>query len=277
VEARVSAALAGIGYRRPHRDELLARPRPITLEIVPDHFFADPDAIVPLAERYPIVFHDVALSVATAGDPAIARARLHRIAELARLAHPILMTDHLAITRSPSGIDLGHLAPVWLVPEVLDLVCDRVRAIEDIVGAPVALENISAPFELAHRAMSEPEFFARLVDRTGCGLLLDVTNVLVDARNAGADAGARVRAYPLAAVRQIHLAGGRLDRDRRWIDSHDHPVEDESFALLAEVARARPGVRAIVVERDDRLGSLDELVAEAERAVRVWEQAKEPT
>jgi uncharacterized protein (UPF0276 family) len=261
---------AGIGYRRAHRDALLAgQPRELVLEIVPDHFFADPDAIAPLAERYPIVFHDVGLSIATAG--AAPRERVQRIRELAARAKPLLFSDHLAITRGPSGIDLGHLAPVWLVPEVLDLVVDRVLGLQDTLGVPVALENISTPFTIPGGAMTEPEFFARLVERTGCGLLLDVTNVLVDSRNHGFDARARVREYPLAAVRQIHLAGGRRGSDRLWVDSHDAPVEDASYALLGEVARARPDVVAIVVERDHHLESLDALVAEAERAKELWE------
>ncbi len=265
--------IAGIGYRRAPRYALLAgAPRQVVLEVVPDHFFAEPDAIAPLAERYPIVFHDTGMSLATAGDTSLAKARLARIKELAAIAKPRLFTDHLAITRGPGGGDLGHLAPVWLVPEVLELVCDRVRALADVLGVPVALENISTPFAIPGGTMSEPEFFAQLVERTGCGMLLDVANVLVDSRNHGFDARARLREYPLAAVRQIHLAGGRRGSDRLWVDSHDAPVEEACYALLGEVARARPPVVAIVVERDHNLESLDALVAEAERAAQIWEQ-----
>jgi uncharacterized protein (UPF0276 family) len=262
--------IAGIGYRRQHREELLAHAQPVVLEVMPDHFFADPDAIVPLAERYPIVFHDVGMSIATAGDSSLARARLQRIRVLAELAKPILFSDHLAITRSPSGGDLGHLAPVWYTQEVLDLVCGRVLALEDVLGVPVALENISSPFEIPS-PMSEGEFFTRLVERTGCSLLLDLTNVLVDSRNRGFDARARVREYPLHAVRQIHLAGGVRDRDGRWIDSHSEPVAEESYALLRELAGAP--LQTIVVERDSKLGTLHELVAEAAHAARTWEDA----
>ena len=96
------------------------------------------------------------------------------------------------------------------------------------------------------------------------GMLLDVTNVLVDSRNRGFDARARVREYPLAAIRQVHLAGGVRDRDGRWIDSHSEPVAEESYALLGELARSP--LQAIVVERDHKLGTLAELVAEAVQA-----------
>ena len=139
------------------------------------------------------------------------------------------------------------------------------RAISDVLGVPVVVENIAAPLELPGATMSEPEFFARLCERAGCGMLLDLTNLRCGAYDA--------RAYPLAAVRQIHLAGGRRDRDARWIDSHDAPVDDRAYALLSEIARARPPVQAIVIERDANLGTLDELAAEATRAARVWEEA----
>jgi len=260
---------AGIGYRRSHHAALLAGPGPSVLEIVPDHFFADPAGLEELADRYTIVFHDVGLSIASAGDGALVQARLARLAPLVRLARPVLFSDHLALTRSPAGIDLGHLAPIWRSEEQLDLVVERVRALEDALGVPLALENIAAPFEIPG-GMSEPEFFARLVQRTGCGLLLDATNLLLTARNQGYDARRRVREYPLEAVRQVHLAGGLLDAEGFWVDSHSEPVEEESFALLAELGRSRQSLLSIVIERDEQLGELAPLVAEAERAARLW-------
>ena len=261
---------AGVGYRRSHHAALLAGGGPGVLEIMPDHFFADPAAIEALAERYTIVFHDVGMSIASAGDGALQQARLARIEPLLRLARPVLFSDHLALTRSPAGIDLGHLAPIWRTEEQLDRVVERVRALQDALGVPLALENIAAPFELPG-GMSEPEFFARLVQRTGCGLLLDVTNLLLTARNQGYDVRRRLREYPLEAVRQIHLAGGLRDAEGVWVDSHSEPVEEESFALLAELGRCRQSLLTVVIERDERLAELAELVAEAERAARLWQ------
>jgi uncharacterized protein (UPF0276 family) len=266
---------AGIGYRRVHHDTLLAGAGPPVLEIVPDHFFADPGTLEPLAERYCLVFHDVGLSVATAGERALTQARIARIKALMRLARPVLFSDHLALTRSPGGIDLGHLAPIWRSEAQLDLVVERVGELQDALGVPLALENIAAPFEIPG-GMSEPEFFERLVRRTGCGLLLDVTNLLLTARNQGYDVHRRLQEYPLEAVRQVHLAGGLLDAEGSWLDSHSEPVEEQSFALLGELERSRPSLLAIVVERDDRLQDLPALVAEAERAARIWQGREAP-
>jgi uncharacterized protein (UPF0276 family) len=273
MEARV---IAGIGYRKVHFDALLraeGETRPDVLEVIPDHFFGDQAGLEQLASRYAIVLHDVGLSIGTAGAPSgEVRARTIRIKEVARVAKPILFSDHLAITRSPSGVDLGHLAPVWRTKETLDLVADRVRALEDALGVGVALENIAAPFEIPGAEMTEPEFFARLVDRTGCGMLLDVANIVVNARNFGFDAAAHIAAYPLSAVKQIHLAGGVVHKGF-WVDSHSAPVEEECYRLLRTVKARAVDLEAIIVERDEKIPDLGELTREAKRAEREWESA----
>lgn len=261
---------AGIGYRRSHRQALLGGSGPPVLEIVPDHFFADPAALEALADRHAIVFHDVGLSIASAGDDVRLKQRLARLAPLVRLARPVCFSDHLALTCSPSGIDLGHLAPIWRTEEQLDRVVAGVCEVQDALGVPVAFENIAAPFEIPG-GMSEPEFFTRLVQRSGCGMLLDATNLLLTARNQGYDVRRRLQEYPLEAVYQVHLAGGRLDADGEWVDSHSEPVEEESFALLAELGRCEQALLTIVIERDQQLTELAALLAEAERAARIWQ------
>lgn len=265
---------AGVSYRRRHGQELWAAPqRPPVLEIIPEHFSAEPAAIEPLADAFHLVFHAVGLSVATAPDGparAVLDARLARVRELVRRARPAWFSDHLAITVSPDGADIGHLAPIIHDGETLAIVIDRVRVWQDVLGVPVALENIAAPFTVPG-AMPEAEFLHRLVEATGCLLLLDITNLLLNGRNLGFDPAARLADYPLHAVVQVHLAGGLLAHGW-WVDSHSEPVEPASLALLALLAGRAP-VRAIIIERDENLPPLAALVAEAARAQAVWEQA----
>lgn len=266
---------AGIGLRRVHHDALLAArgdARPAALEVIPDHFFADVGALAALADAYPIVLHDVGVSLGTASKNDVARARLERIKEVCRHARPRFFTEHVAMTRAPSGIDLGHLLPLHYTRAQLDVVVDRVRALMDTLSLPVALENIAAPFVIPGADYSEPEFFHRLVERTGCGVLLDVSNLVVNAKNFGFDAAARLLEYPLHAVWQVHLAGGILSKGW-WVDSHSTAVHDESFALLGRLKRSAPDVVTLIVERDDRIPPLEDLVAEARRAQEEWERA----
>jgi uncharacterized protein len=263
----------GIGYRRAHRKELLdSQAGPAVLEIMPEHFYGAPGELDALADRYPIIFHCVGLSVGTAvGDPAgdaSTRAQLARLVPLLRRARPLFVSDHLAFTRAPDGTDLGHLCPFPCTEEMLAMVTTRVRIWQDVLDVPIALENIAHPFVWPGNTMTEATFFRRLVEATGCGLLLDVTNLLYDARNFGSEpqAVSMLDEFPLEAAWAVHLAGGKQDlRDRFWNDTHDGPIDEETLALLPRL-RARAPLRAAIVEWDRRLPSLASLLAEARRA-----------
>jgi uncharacterized protein (UPF0276 family) len=265
----------GIGHRRRYHDRLLAASadeQPAVLEIMPSHFLADPQRLAPLAERYPIVFHDVGLSLGTVpGGDDTTWARAGRLRELCALARPRLVSDHLALTRSPGGIEVGHLLPIPRTAESLAVVAAAVSRLQDRLRLPVALENIAAPFELAGAELSEPELLGELTRRTGCGLLLDLSNLLVNARNHGFDAARRLAEYPLESVWAVHLAGARRQGEM-WVDSHDAPVEAAAQALLAPL-RGRAPLATIVVERDHRLPPLGELVAESRSIARSWEES----
>ncbi len=258
---------AGIGCRRRYERELCEAAegeRPSVLEIMPDHYFSRPAPLGELCARYPVVFHDVGLSIGSLerSDPLV-RARLRRLRELVDRVKPLAFSDHLAFTRS-SRIDLGHLAPLWYTRALLARVTDAVRFVEDALGMPLALENIAAPLVIPHAELEEPEFFGELGAKTGTELLLDVSNLMVNAQNFGLVAGELLERYPLERVALVHLAGSREHRGFA-VDSHDSPVSDASFALLSRaLKRARP--RAVIVERDERLPPLSELLAEARRA-----------
>jgi uncharacterized protein len=255
----------GIGYRGRYRSELLGpQPGPAVLEIVPDHFFGAPEAIDALAQRYALVFHDVGLSLGTLDrrDERV-RSRLRRLRALLERARPLAFSDHLALTRS-GRVDLGHLCPLWQTRRVLDELVTNVRFVQNELGMPLGLENIAAPFRLGGAVLDEPEFLGELAERSGAELLLDVSNLLCNARNFDFDPEPMLERYPLERVAVVHLAGSQL-LEGFAVDSHDAPVSDASFALLGRaLKRAKP--RAIIVERDDSYPALAELVAEARRA-----------
>ncbi|MEQ1571477.1 MAG: DUF692 family multinuclear iron-containing protein [Myxococcota bacterium] len=259
--------LAAIAYHRRWHDTLLdpAFDGPDALQVMADHFFADPSPLDALSERYPIVVHDVGCSVVGAGP---SPERVARLIEVVRRARARAFTDHLAMTRSPAGIELGHLFPPLPTEGVAAQVISRVRWLQDALGVPVALENVSAPFRLVG-AFSEAELFHRVVDATGCGVLLDVTNVALDARNDGVDPLPALCALPLSAVRWVHLAGGRVDGDW-WVDSHSAPVDPATLALFAGL-RSELRLDGWIVEWDSHLPPVEGMVAEARRARAAWE------
>jgi uncharacterized protein (UPF0276 family) len=262
---------AGVGYRRAHRAALLGPdPGPDLLEVMPEHFYAHPEELDALADRYPLAFHCVGLSIGTAVDDVrgdeVTRAQLERLRLLIRRVGPLFLSDHLAFTRAPNGTDLGHLCPLPCNEESFALVAGRLSVWQDVLEVPIALENIAHPFIWPGDTMSEATFFQRLVEETGCGLHLDVTNLLYDARNFGREPEALLMDHPLESAWALHLAGGTHSaRDRFWLDTHDQPIDEDAFALLPPLRGVAP-LRAAIVERDRRLPPLAELLAEARRA-----------
>ncbi|MEQ8784915.1 MAG: DUF692 family protein [Pirellulaceae bacterium] len=177
------------------------------------------------------------------------------------------ISDHLGFTRDGAhGTELGHFAPVPPTRAALDATSRNVDAIVEYF-APLEfyIETIAYLFRLRGE-MSEAEFLRKLLTRTGCGLLLDVTNVYANSRNFGFDARQFIdEVLPAAASVQMHLAGGFFDdQAAMYIDSHSHPVPAEVWDLYRHsLRRAREKVSAVFIERDqnfpDEAGWRDEI------------------
>jgi uncharacterized protein (UPF0276 family) len=112
--------------------------------------------------------------------------------------------------------------------------------------------------------MSEGEFLAELTRRTGCGILFDVENLYVNARNLGVDAEAFIAAIPAEAVKEYHLAGFSI-RDGCLVDTHDHPVYSEVWKLY-EFALRHIGPCPTLIEWDSDIPALPVLMGEAAKA-----------
>lgn len=261
---------AGIGLRAAHHEALLAGPRRAGwLEAHAENYFARGGAQPAILERlradYPLALHGVGLGLgsATALD-------LGHVAELRRLAarcEPLFVSEHLCWGHA-GGAHLNDLLPLPYTEEALRHVVSRVDELQQRLGRQVLVENLSSYLQFAHSTLTEWEFLAALATQSGCGLLLDVNNVFVSSRNHGFDPLEFIAALPLAAVREIHLAGHEVERfgaRELRIDTHDRAVCDEVWALY-RATLARFGPVPTLVEWDQALPPLDVLVAEAARA-----------
>jgi uncharacterized protein len=214
-----------------------------------------------LRERMPVALHGVSLSIGSV-DPLDA-SYLKAVRALADEVQPALVSDHLCWS-SIDGHHLHDLLPLPYTQEALDHVAARVHTVQDVLQRQLVLENPSTYLSFADSQLSEPEFLAALVARTGCGLLLDVNNVYVSSRNHGFSAAGYLDAIPKAAVQQIHLAG-HTDLGTHLIDTHDAPVCDEVWDLYAEAVR-RFGSVPTLIEWDDKIPSLEVVLAESQWA-----------
>lgn len=177
------------------------------------------------------------------------------------------VSDHLGFTRSAhDGVEMGHFAPPPYTSAALDVTCRNVEIVQRYFG-PIRfyLENIAYLFRFESK-MSEADFLRGVLSRTGCGWLLDITNVFANATNFGFDAFEFIaEVLPAADSLQIHLAGGVHDEESNmYIDSHSHPIPDTVWDLLrhtTEIAGDR--IQTVFIERDqnfpDENGWLDEI------------------
>lgn len=262
-----SASLGfGLGLRSQYHQEILDQaPAVDWFEVISENYLVSGgkplyylDAI---AERYPLVMHGVSLSIG--GPHPLDRDYLHQLKALAQRIQPRWVSDHLCWSRG-NAHQLHDLLPLPFSEECLAHVAGRVQQVQDVLGRPLVLENVSSYLRCADSEMSEWEFIAALVERTGCELLLDVNNVYVSAFNQGFEPWDFIAALPTRAIRQLHLAG-HSDYGHYLIDTHDAPICDPVWQLYQRTLE-HLGPVATLLERDDHLPPLGELLAELGKA-----------
>jgi uncharacterized protein (UPF0276 family) len=266
-----ATALAGIGLRSPHVDEIIAtRPEVGWLEIHAENYLGGGPALRALEtirRDYPISVHGVGLSLGSA-DGLDAR-HLARVRALVERLQPARVSEHLSWSIA-GGAYLNHLLPLPYTDEVLALVAGHVARVQDALGRAILVENPSSYLRFSDSPIPEPTFLAELARRTGCRVLCDVNNIYVSCRNFGLDPATWVDAMPASAVAEIHLAGHSVnDADGQpiLIDDHGSRVAEPVWDLYARLL-ARIGTAPTLVEWDTDIPALPVLLAEAQSAAR---------
>ena len=161
-------------------------------------------------------------------------------------------------------MDLHDLLPMPMTEAAVSHVADRIKQVQDTIGRPFALENVSSYLTYRESTMPEWVFLTEVVERADCGLLFDVNNVYVSAKNHGFDAEAYVDHVPAHRVVQMHLAG-HTDMGKYILDTHSDHVCDPVWDLYRR-AVGRFGAVATLVEWDENIPAWEVLAREAARA-----------
>ncbi len=271
MSAHVTAT--GIGLRQPHYAAVFER-RPALgfVEVHSENFFHAGGASIGALERaralYPVSLHGVGLALASVDDDAD---HLERLVALADRIEPALVSEHLCWGRI-DGRHYNDLLPFPYTGEALSRVAARVSAVQDRLKRPLLIENLSAYVRFRDSEMSEADFLAELVCLTGCGLLLDLNNLYVNACNFGDDAFDALDRLPMHAVGELHLAGHAVT-EHGLIDTHGSRVCEEVWSLLRAVRQR--GVQApALIEWDTDLPPLDLLLDEVARAGRIHAEVR---
>ena len=256
----------GMGYRDPLRNEILQHPDEIDfLEITADHFLQSSNPrwlfLDDLRSRHTLIPHGLNLSLGSAEG--LNREYLNELADLVHRVKPPWWSEHIAFTKA-GGIEIGHLSPLPFNRESIETFCDNIFEAQDRIETPLILENITQTVDLHWHEMEESKFLGELLDRTGCGLLLDVTNLFINSKNHGYDPIEFLKTVPAERIIQLHFVGGMM-KEGKWIDNHSQNTQDDIFQLIDSVLRYA-SVKGVILERDANFPPFTTITEELERA-----------
>jgi uncharacterized protein (UPF0276 family) len=261
---------AGISFKPQHFHAVMESDvAGLWLEVHPENYLAPGGARVrmldSLAARFPLSLHGVSLSLGGLDRPD--PVHLAMLGALVARVRPRLVSEHLAWSRLGQRYE-PDLLPVRRSQSSLLRIAAHIMEAQDALGCRIAIENPSHYIALEGHEWSEPEFLTELTRRTGCLLLVDVSNLLVSAHNVGGSAWNWLNQIPLAAVAEIHLGGYSDDPilgGSLRIDSHDGAIAEDTWSLYRELLTLA-GPRPSLIEWDQQLPSFSRLLDERERA-----------
>lgn len=275
-------ARAGVGFKPQHFTGMMDGDQPLGfVEIHAENYMGaggPPHAqLRALRERYALSVHGVGLSIG--GAAPLDRAHLARLKVLCDRYQPESFSEHLAWS-SHGEVFYNDLLPLPYTQETLTRIVEHIDVVQNVLGREMLLENPSTYVSFVDSTFAETEFLTEIARRSGCGLLLDVNNVFVSAKNNGTDPSSYLAAFPLVFVKEIHLGGYDEQNDDTGapllIDAHSSPVADPVWALYESVI-ARTGPLATLIEWDNDVPAWPQLAAEARAAEAILNCARDAT
>lgn len=279
IETNAQHANIGIGWRHPHYAEVLQALPPLDfLEVHSENFFAAGGAALSVLKQgrahYSVSLHGVGLGLGSAVgiDPW----HLDQLARLVEQIEPIRVSDHACFSRghvAGQSLHAADLLPIAFNDASLNILCVNVQRVQERLKRQLLVENLSAYISFAGDQLAETDFLNQLVKRTGCGLLVDVNNIYVNALNAQL---AGSTADPITACKvwldriqkgtahELHVAGHITTNDL-VIDDHGSRVSDAVWQLFRH-AQMRFGGVPTLIEWDTDVPALAVLLDEARLA-----------
>lgn len=262
--AELGRTTLGIGWREPLARFIHKQADLSFVEIMAEYFLTKsrlPTSLQDLRDRgMEIIPHSVSLSLGSAEypDQEVVNNLLHAI----ELTGAELVSDHICFTRT-GELNSGHLLPIEQSPEMIEVFVQNYKFVQEQLPVPLALENIARIFNWEESSMDEPEFVREIADKTGCKLLLDVSNLYANSINLGWDVDRYLESYPLHALEYVHVAGGSYNHGY-FLDTHAHTVGDEQLEVLRKLCERTHPPR-VMLERDANYPPEDILRLELDR------------
>lgn len=266
---------AGIGLRLPHVEQVLASDERLApwFELLVDNWLVDGGLnaamLHELAERYPLVFHGVGLSLG--GIDPIDLNYLERIRLLKAQTGAVWYSEHASFS-GYGGRNVPDLLPLPYTQEAVLHMAQRIVQVQDFLGERILLENVSTYLSCQFNEMNEAEFLAGVASEADCYLLLDINNVFVTCTNLNLSVEHFMQQLPVSRVRQIHLAGFD-DKGDYLLDAHNNPVDARVWQMFKEFIACHGAIPSMI-EWDNQLPSLERLLQEMTLAKSILDSAR---
>ena len=268
----------GLGLRSKHYQHVLKnKPKVNWFEVHSENFFAEGGLsmhiLEEVAKQYPLSFHGVGLSLGSADG--LDETHLKKLKRLVDNFNPALVSEHISWS-NVSNVVMNDLLPLPYTKESLEVLCDNIKHLQDYLSRQVLVENPSSYLEFKDSTMAEDEFINKVLEKTGCGLLLDVNNIYVSSVNHNFDAIEYIKNIPDSGfVQEIHLAGHEkkaLGDDRSiLVDTHSDKVIDEVWELY-KFALEKFGQVPTLIEWDNDIPEFDILAEEGKKAQMILDE-----
>lgn len=254
----------GLGLRWEFLEELVndSEVRLPFLEFTPENYMGRGGrgvaCLEAVAKRFPVVSHGVSLSLGAADEPDAKRVRA--LGRFLRSIGALWHSDHLSFCTSGRE-SLHELVPIPCTRFNADCVAARLTRVQRQLGLPLCIEPITWYCEWGDSDMTEAEFVSRVVLASGCGLVLDVNNVYINAKNHNYNPDEFIASLPLDRVVEIHVAGHEVQPTGMRVDTHGESVCSEVRALLGRTLSVTGNV-PVLLERDTNIPNLGPLMRE---------------
>lgn len=258
----------GIGFRKALKQKIFTSHTQIDfLEIITEHYaqpsFGQLQELTRLNKIFPLIPHVLGSSLGNASG--LNPQYLKEIASVINAIKPLWWSDHIAIT-STGNLDIGHLAPLPRTMEMVKIICENISTIKKKIKYPLILENISFTHTLGGE-LTEEEFIKEIIERSDCGLLLDLMNLYANSQNFHYDPIEFLDRIPIERVVQLHIIGGHWE-EGILVDSHSSAPPARVWELLEYVA-SRTKIKGIIIEWDENLPAFDRILTEVKRAKKI--------
>ncbi|MBE0420548.1 DUF692 domain-containing protein [Pseudoalteromonas nigrifaciens] len=231
--------------------------------LLPENFYRD------VVGNVPVISHGVTSSLGSLDETRVDSSHINKVkAELTRLRSP-WFSEHLAFTKA-LNVDAGQLLPLQRSESIVTYVAKKIKHMASELGVPILIENLAYYFDIPGNEMDEADFLINVLEEADCGLLLDINNLYANCLNHDLDPVSFIERLPEKRVIEVHMAGGEII-DGVYIDTHGHAISPRVFELLDYVCRTKKP-KAVVLEREKNIPSIDNLINEINAIKTIWNQ-----